>query len=230
MRSGWFQDGILEIPMRRASRIALGAAACLALLGCSPGQPAKKEMALVARILERAPDIYRVNLDTSKGPIVIEVHRDWAPVGADHLFVLVKTRFYDGNRFYRYVRNFIVQFGISGDPAVNRLWSNSYLPDDPVRQTNAKTTVTFATAGPNTRSTQLFINLRDNPALDKDGFAPIGKVVSGWDTVEYLYSTYGEMPSRGGHGPDPSILQAQGNDYLANNFPRLDYIRQATVE
>jgi len=142
----------------------------------------------------------------------------------------VKTGFYDGNRFFRYVRNFIVQFGINGDPKVNRLWSNANLPDDPVKQSNATGTVVYATSGPNTRSTQLFINLRNNAALDKQGFAPFGKVVAGMDVVEILYSSYGDMPAMGGQGPDPSKIETQGNDYLANNFARLDYIKKATIE
>jgi len=217
--------------MRMVLKSALGAAACLALMGCSASGPAPKEAQKeTPKKEEKVPDVYRVNLDTSKGPVIIEVHRDWAPRGADHFYSLVKTGFYNGNRFFRYVRNFIVQFGISGEPRLNRLWSNLNLPDDPVKQSNRKGTVTFATSGPNTRATQLFINLKDNVALDKQGFAPIGKVVSGMDTIEILYSVYGDMPSMGGQGPDPTKIETEGNDYLANNFARLDYIRKATIE
>jgi peptidyl-prolyl cis-trans isomerase A (cyclophilin A) len=127
------------------------------------------------------------------------------------------------------VRNFVVQFGISGDPQLNRLWANTNLPDDPVKQSNVKGTLTYAHLGPNSRSTQLFINLKDNKALDKQGFAPIGKVISGMDTVERLYSSYGEMAPRG-QGPDPSEIEVQGNAYLENHFARLDYINKATIQ
>ncbi|HYW45764.1 MAG TPA: peptidylprolyl isomerase [Bryobacteraceae bacterium] len=216
--------------MRRASAVVLNAAACLALAGCSPTEMTKNPEPAPAPKNEQAPDVFRAHLDTSKGVVVIEVHRDWAPRGADHFYSLVKTGFYDGNRFFRYVRNFIVQFGINGDPKVNRLWSNANLPDDPVKQSNATGTVVYATSGPNTRSTQLFINLRNNAALDKQGFAPFGKVVAGMDVVEILYSSYGDMPAMGGQGPDPSKIETQGNDYLANNFARLDYIKKATIE
>jgi len=199
--------------MRSVLQSVLAVGAGLALAGCSG-----------------APSVFKVNLDTTKGAVVIEVHRDWAPRGADHFYSLVKTGFYDGDRFFRYVRNFIVQFGINGDPKVNRLWSNANLPDDPVKQSNATGTVVYATSGPNTRSTQLFINLRNNAALDQQGFAPFGKVVTGMDVVEILYSAYGELSVMGGQGPDPSKIETQGNDYLANNFARLDYIKKATIE
>jgi peptidyl-prolyl cis-trans isomerase A (cyclophilin A) len=141
----------------------------------------------------------------------------------------VKTGFYDGNRFFRVVRNFVVQFGISGDPQLNRLWASANLPDDPVKQSNVKGTLTYAQLGPNSRTTQLFINLKDNKSLDRQGFAPIGKVISAMDTVERLYSSYGEMAPRG-QGPDPSQIEVQGNTYLADHFARLDYIHKATIQ
>jgi peptidyl-prolyl cis-trans isomerase A (cyclophilin A) len=212
-------------------RYLLIAAACALLAGCSssPEPPAKKEAAAPPK-KETAPDVFSVNLDTSKGPIVIEVHRDWAPIGADQFYSLVKTGFYDGDRFFRVVRGFVVQFGINGDPQVNRLWSNANLPDDPVKQHNRRGMVTYATAGPNTRSTQLFINLRDNSSsLDRTGFAPFGKVTGGMDVVDSLYSSYGDMPP-GGQGPDATQIEVQGNEYLASHFPRLDYIKKATVQ
>jgi peptidyl-prolyl cis-trans isomerase A (cyclophilin A) len=209
-------------------RIALGAAACLMLAACSPPNESKKTEAPAARN-EPPPEVFRVNLATSKGPVEIEVRRDWAPRGADHFYALVKTGFYDGNRFFRVVRNFVVQFGISGDPQLNRLWANTNLPDDPVKQSNLKGTLSYAHLGPNSRSTQLFINLKDNKALDKQGFAPIGKVISGMDTVERFYSSYGEMAPRG-QGPDPSQIEIQGNAYLENHFARLDYIHTATIQ
>jgi peptidyl-prolyl cis-trans isomerase A (cyclophilin A) len=184
----------------------------------------------VAPVNEKAPDVFQVNFDTSKGPVIVEVHRDWAPRGADHFYALVKTGFFDGDRFFRIVRNFVVQFGINGDPKVNQLWSNVSLQDDPVTQHNTRGTIVYATRGPNTRTTQLFINLRDNTqSLDPQGFAPFGKVTTGMDVVDSLYSSYGDMPPMG-QGPDPSQIQAQGNDYLQNHFARLDYIKKATIQ
>jgi len=211
------------------SRVLTIAAACAAMIACSSPEPAKKEAAAPPK-KEAAPDVFQVALDTSKGPVVIEVHRDWAPIGADQFYSLVKTGFYDGDRFFRVVRNFVVQFGINGDPKVNRLWSNASLPDDPVKQHNTRGMATYATAGPNTRSTQVFINLRNNSAaLDHTGFAPFGKVTSGMEVVDTLYSSYGDMAPRG-QGPDATQLEIQGNDYLAGRFPRLDYIKKATIQ
>jgi peptidyl-prolyl cis-trans isomerase A (cyclophilin A) len=207
------------------------AAACAALCACSSPEPAaKKEPAAAPAKKETAPDVFTVNLDTSKGPVAIEVHREWAPIGADQFYSLVKTGFYDGDRFFRVVRNFVVQFGINGDPKMNRLWATASLPDDPVTQHNRRGMVTFATAGPNTRSTQVFVNLKDNSAtLDKTGFAPFGKVTSGMDVVDSFYNSYGDMAPRG-QGPDASQIQIQGNDYLASHFPRLDYVQKATIQ
>jgi peptidyl-prolyl cis-trans isomerase A (cyclophilin A) len=209
--------------------MALGAPLCLMLVACSTPDQTKKAEAPAAAKEERVPDVFQVNLDTSKGPVLIDVHLDWAPRGADHFYALVRTGFYDGNRFFRVVRFFVVQFGINGDPQLNRLWANANLPDDPVKQSNVKGTLTYAHLGPNSRSTQLFINLKDNKALDKQGFAPIGKVISGMDTVERFYSSYGEMAPRG-QGPDPSQIEVQGNAYLENNFARLDYIKKAAIQ
>jgi len=221
--------------MRGTGATLLIAAACLALAACSSSsenatkEEAAKEPPKTAAP-EKAPDVFKVDFDTSKGPVVVEVHRDWAPIGVDHFYTLVKLGFYDGDRFFRYVRGFIVQFGISGDPQANRTWANASIPDDPVTHHNVRGTLVYATAGPNTRSTQLFINLRDNTrSLDPQGFAPFGTVVTGMDVVDSLYSGYGEMPPQG-EGPDPQKIETQGNEYLANHFPRLDYIKKATVE
>ena len=213
--------------MRRTYGIALGAA-LLALAGCSSSDESRKPAAPAARN-EKAPDLFHVSLDTSKGPVVIEVHRDWAPAGADHFYSLVRTGYYNGDRFFRVVRNFVVQFGVSGDVDANRLWSNAYLPDDPVKGSNVRGAVTYAKDGPRSRSTQLFINLKDNKTLDKQGFAPIGMVTSGMDVAERFYNSYGEMPPRG-QGPDPSLIANQGNDYLDAKFPRLDFIKKAAVQ
>jgi peptidyl-prolyl cis-trans isomerase A (cyclophilin A) len=212
--------------------------ALVSLVGCSSSDEAskvepKKEAVATPKATpktEQAPDVFKLNLDTSKGPVVIEMHRDWAPIGVDHLYNLVKIGFYDGDYFFRYVRGFIVQFGINGDPKINNTWRNVNLPDDPVKQSNVAGTLTYATAGPRTRSTQLFINLRNNPDLDKQGFAPLGKVISGMDVVTSLYNAYGDMPSLGGQGPDSGLIEVQGNEYLTSHFPRLDYIKKATIQ
>ena len=205
--------------MRRILVLAVS----LALAGCSekpaPPKPAAK--------VEKTPDAFQAVFDTSKGKVAIEVHRDWAPIGVDHLYSLIQTGYYDGVRFFRVTHNY-VQFGISGDPTTNGLWSTARLPDDKVKQSNVKGTLSFAHLGANSRTTQLFFNMKNNKDLDKQGFAPIGKVIEGMDVVERFYSSYGEMAPRG-QGPDPSKIEVQGNGYLDAKFPRLDYINKATI-
>ena len=170
-----------------------------------------------------APATFKVRFDTSKGPIVVEVHRDWAPIGADHFYQLVKSGYYDGARFFRVVPNFVVQFGLAASPAVTRKWDKP-IKDDPVSQTNRVGSIVYATAGPNTRTTQLFINLRSNQNLDSDGFAPFGMVTGdGMNVVQQIYSGDGERP-------DQDAITHQGNAYLNASFPKLDYIRKATIE
>jgi len=177
-----------------------------------------------AALTEKAPEMYKAKFDTSKGPFVIEVHRDWSPLGADRFYNLVKNGFYDDCRFFRVVPNFMVQFGINGNPSVQAVWRNANIKDDPAgKQSNKKGFVSFATAGPNTRSTQVFINFKDNGFLDSQGFTPFGQVVSGMAVVEKITSQYGEKPNQ-------NTLQAQGNKYLATEFPQLDYIKTATIE
>jgi peptidyl-prolyl cis-trans isomerase A (cyclophilin A) len=182
-----------------------------------------------AALNETAPAVYRVDFDTSKGPFVIEVHRDWAPIGADRFYNLVKSGFFTDVRFFRVVEGFMVQFGIHGDPRVSAAWKNARIKDDPVRVSNKRTFVTFATAGPNTRTTQVFINFGDNSNLDRQGFAPFGQVVSGMKAVDSLFSAYGEGAPQG-RGPDQSRIQAEGNAYLTGSFGNLDYIKKATIE
>jgi peptidyl-prolyl cis-trans isomerase A (cyclophilin A) len=177
---------------------------------------------------EKPPEVYRVRLETTKGDIIVEAHREWAPRGADQFYELVENRFYDGARFFRVVRGFVVQFGIHGDPAVQRLWGDMKIRDDPVKQSNRKGFVSFAKLGPNSRTTQVFINLRDNVELDSEGFAPFARVVEGMDVVERLWSNYGETPPRG-RGPDPARILREGNAYLEKEFPRLDAIVRARI-
>jgi len=209
------------------------AAAALAVM-VTVGLAAQADLAKVAKLQkpaelnEQAPATFRANLDTSKGAIVITVHRDWAPVGADRFYNLVKNGFYDDVRFFRVIPGFMAQFGIHGNPAVAAAWRPAQIKDDPVKQTNKRGYVTFATAGPNTRTTQLFINFGDNAGLDKQGFAPFGEVTAGMDIVDKIYSGYGEGAPRG-KGPDQGRTQSEGNAYLTKEFPRLDYIKSATI-
>jgi peptidyl-prolyl cis-trans isomerase A (cyclophilin A) len=181
-----------------------------------------------AALNAKAPAVYQAKFDTSKGPFVIEVHRDWAPQGADRFYNLVKNGYYDGARFFRVVSGFMVQFGINGDPKIAAVWRDADIKDDPVKQSNGRGTITFATAGPNTRTTQVFINFADNAPLDGQGFSPFGKVVSGMEVVDSLYSGYGEGAPNG-NGPDQGRIQSQGNAYLEQDFPKLDFIKTATI-
>ncbi|HEU5262584.1 MAG TPA: peptidylprolyl isomerase [Gemmatimonadales bacterium] len=177
---------------------------------------------------ERAPATFRAGFETSKGPFVIEVHRDWAPLGADRFYNLVRSGYYDGARFFRVISGFMAQFGIHGDPQVSAAWRGARIPDDPVRQRNTRGAVSFATAGPGTRTTQLFINYGDNSRLDSMGFAPFGRVVEGMDVVDRLHAGYGEGAPRG-RGPDQGRIEAEGNAYLEREFPELDQVRRATI-
>jgi peptidyl-prolyl cis-trans isomerase A (cyclophilin A) len=170
----------------------------------------------------KAPDDYKVQFTTTKGDVVIDVHRIWAPLGADRFYNLVRNGFFTNAAFFRVVPNFIVQFGLSANPAVNKVWENAKIHDDMVKESNKRGTLTFATAGPNTRTTQLFINLRDNAALDAQGFAPFGEVVEGMDVVDKIYPGYGERPDQG-------KITDEGKAYLDKNFPMLDRITAAKV-
>jgi peptidyl-prolyl cis-trans isomerase A (cyclophilin A) len=157
------------------------------------------------------------------------VNRDWAPNGADRFFNLVKHGFYNDVRFFRVISGFMVQFGINGDPNLSARWREARINDDPVRQSNKRGFITFATAGPNTRTTQVFINFGDNAGLDRQGFAPFGQVVSGMNVVDGLHAGYGEGAPRG-QGPDQSRIQREGNAYLQKEFPNLDFVKKATIE
>lgn len=196
------------------------------LAACGSKEPVKE--AVKRREPVQAPAVYKVRMETTKGPIVVEVHRDWAPRGADHFYNLVDEKFYNGVKFYRVVRRFVAQFGINPDLKKDQLWRSLELVDDPVKEKNKRGTLTFAKRGPNTRSTQLFFNLSDNLSLDAEGFAPIGKVVEGLDTMDQLAFVYGDMPPRGS-GPDPKKIQTIGYSYLDKEFPRLDSIQTARI-
>lgn len=193
-----------------------------------PPKPAPKQTATKKSLLnpsalkEKAPEVYRAKWETSKGDVIIEVTRSWAPKGADRFYNLVKNGYFDECRFFRVVPNFIVQIGMHPDPKVSRVWTDARITDDPVTKTNRKGTIVFATSGPNTRTTQLFVNYKANAFLDNQGFAPFGNVVEGMDIVESIFAGYGE-------GPEQGMIRAQGNKYLNEKFPKLDYIKQATI-
>jgi peptidyl-prolyl cis-trans isomerase A (cyclophilin A) len=192
-----------------------------------PESQAVAEPAPAAFADERAPDTYAVKLETTKGEIIIDVTRQWAPRGADRFYTLVKSGFYDDVAFFRVISNFMAQVGISGDPNQNALWRERRIPDDAPGQSNVRAMVTFATSGPNSRTTQFFINFADNSRLDAMGFAPFGKVRD-MGIADALNAEYGEGAPRG-NGPFQGRLQKEGNAYLKAEFPRLDYIRKATV-
>jgi len=176
-----------------------------------------------------APQTFRVRFTTSKGAVVLELHRDWSPRGVDRFYNLVEAGFYDGVRFFRVIDGFMAQFGINGDPRIQSRWANANIQDEPVVEGNTRGRITYAkSALPNSRSTQLFINFADNSPLDGQGFAAIGEVVEGMDVVDRLYSGYGEGAPRGG-GPDQQLIQQRGNEYLTSDFPDLDYIERAEV-
>ena len=175
-----------------------------------------------------APDSFVVRVTTTKGPFEVAVHRDWSPKGADRLFFLVSHRFYDGARFFRAVPNFIVQFGVPADTLVSRTWASRRIADDSVRRENVRGTISFASGGPNTRTTQLFINLKDNKRLDPLGFIVVAEVVAGMSVVDSLYQGYGEAAPRG-KGPNQARIAKEGEGYLARDFPLLDKIVEARV-
>ncbi|HXH08760.1 MAG TPA: peptidylprolyl isomerase [Alphaproteobacteria bacterium] len=177
---------------------------------------------------QTAPTTFQAKFETSKGDFVVEVQRDWAPNGADRFYNLVKNGFYDDVRFFRVISGFMAQFGINGDPKVSAVWREQRIPDDPVKQSNKRGFITFATAGPNTRTTQLFINYGDNSRLDRMGFAPFGRVTEGMQVVDQLYAGYGEGAPQG-RGPNQARIQTEGNAYLTKDFPQLDYIKRVTI-
>ena len=214
------------------TRLAAGAGLAALVVACActekkPGNPLllSPDSATVAAA---GPDSFVVHFETSRGNFDMKVHRDWAPRGADRVFYLVNSGFYDSTKFFRVLDGFLAQFGINGEPAVSRVWKTRKLPDDPARHPDVRGTVTFASEGPNTRSTQLFINYKNNAYLDKEGFATVGEVVNGMGVVDSLYDGYGEGPP-GGIGPNQSRIAQQGNAYLDKFFASLDFIKSARV-
>jgi peptidyl-prolyl cis-trans isomerase A (cyclophilin A) len=175
-----------------------------------------------ASLTAKAPADFKVSFTTTAGVFVVEVHRDWAPLGADRFYNLVRHGFFSNASFFRVVPGFVVQFGLNADPAVNKVWKDAKIQDDPVKGTNKRGTLVFATAGPNTRTTQLFINFGDNGRLDGMGFAPFGEVVEGMDVVDKIYAGYGEQPNQ-------ELITEQGDAYISKSFPKIDKIKLARV-
>jgi peptidyl-prolyl cis-trans isomerase A (cyclophilin A) len=214
-----------------------GSALAFLIAACAKDAPPPADTATVAPTppapvtpaVDAAPATFKVRFETSKGPIVIEAHRDWAPNGVDRFYQLVNQGYYDDVRFFRVVTGFVVQFGMHGDPATNAKWAAQPLIDDPVTQPNKRGTVTFAKSGlPNSRTTQLFINLQDNSGSlnppSQQGFAPFGEVVEGMSVVDRLYSGYGGTPSE-----QQAQIAAEGNAFLNRTYPKLDFVRTAKV-
>jgi peptidyl-prolyl cis-trans isomerase A (cyclophilin A) len=215
------------MPVAHLRHLALVTFAVAGIAGCARRSPIPRpgERARVA------PDSFRVVFETSRGRFDAVAHRAWAPLGVDRFYDLVRRRYYDEVRLFRVVPGFVAQFGLSGDPRVAEAWLTRSIPDEPVRQSNRRGRISFARGGPNTRTVQVFVNLRDNARLDtlnRLGFPPVAEVVSGMDVVDSLYAGYGEGPPRGG-GPAQDSIRAQGNDYLRRAFPRLDFIQRARV-
>ena len=189
----------------------------------------KPDLTAPASLSEKAPESFKARFETSKGSFTVEVTRSLAPNGADRFYSLVRAGYFTDVEFFRVVSGFMCQFGIHGDPKVAAAWRAARIPDDPVKGSNGRGAITFATAGPNTRTTQLFINFVDNSSsLDGMGFAPFGKVIEGMDVVDKIYSGYGEGAPRGA-GPDQGRIQQEGNAYLKKEFPKLDYIKSAAI-
>jgi len=175
-----------------------------------------------ATLRAKAPAVFKAKFTTTAGDFVVEVHREWAPLGADRFYNLVRYGYFTNAAFFRVVPGFVVQFGLSADPAVNQVWKTARIQDDPVTQSNKRGSLVFATAGPNTRTTQFFINYGDNARLDGMGFAPFGSVVEGMDVVDKIYSAYGESPRQ-------DLITDQGEAYLKANFPNIDKIKLARI-
>jgi len=187
-----------------------------------PAAAAHPSLLNPASLTAKAPADFKVSFTTSAGDFIVEVHRDWAPLGADRFYNLVRRGFFTNASFFRVVPGFVVQFGLSADPAVNKVWDRATIKDDPVKQSNKRGALVFATAGPNTRTTQLFINFADNARLDSMGFAPFGEVIDGMDVVDKIYAGYGEQPRQ-------DLITAQGDAYISKHFPKIDRIKLARV-
>lgn len=207
----------------RAHVTAVAAIAAAIITTAGVATLAQSKLSDPSALTETAPELFRARFETSKGPFVIEVHRAWAPIGVDRFYNLVKNGFYDGTRFFRVRPGFMAQFGINGNPQIQSAWQRAFLRDDPVTQKNVRGFVSFTTEGrPQSRFTQIFINYADNSHLDADGFAPFGQVVDGMETVEKLFSPSDPQP-------DQRRVLREGNEYLQAEFPKLDFVKKATI-
>jgi peptidyl-prolyl cis-trans isomerase A (cyclophilin A) len=216
--------------MRRVwmTAAALLTTALTAVLAAGQAAPAKAPNKLLspASLTAKAPEVFKVKFDTTKGVILMEVHRDWAPLGADRIYNLTRNGFFNGNRFFRVIHTFMVQFGINGNPDVTAAWEKVTLKDDPGgTQHNVRGYVTYGNTGrPNSRGTQVFINYKDNSFLDAQGFVPFGQVVEGMDVADKLSDEYGSKPQDA-----QGRISAEGNKFLIATFPKLDYVKTATI-
>jgi len=215
--------------------LVAGGGATTACGGCprdDPPQPTAEQQVLLdpsaSAFQAPAPDTFVVRFQTSEGDFLVQVNSAWAPIGAQRFYNLVRNGFYDGVRFFRVIPGFMAQFGVHGVPAINEAWADERLPDDPVLVSNTRGMITYAKAGPDTRTTQVFINYGDNSFLDADGFAPFGRVIEGMDVVLRLYGEYGET-APDGNGPDYGCMLSGGNAYLARSFERMDSVVSATI-
>ena len=199
----------------------------VSLAAAAAGDPALRDPAN-PHWTARAPAVYRVKIETTAGAFTLEVHRDWAPIGADRFYNLVRAGFYDDSRFFRVTTRF-AQFGIPGSPEIAAIWRERAIPDDPVKQTNTRGRFAFAMTGPDTRTSQIYICKTDMVSQDKDGFAPLGEVVQGMDVVDKLYAEYGESAGGGMRGGKQGRIFAEGNAHLDRNFPKLDRLVRAVV-
>ena len=188
----------------------------------APAAAAAPSLLNPASMRAKAPDVFKVKMTTTKGDVIIQVNRGWAPLGADRFYNLIRGGFYKDAAFFRIVPGFVAQFGIPARPDVGQKWEQARIPDDRVLQSNKRGTLTFATAGPNTRTTQIFINFGDSTFLDSMGFAPFGQVLEGMDVVDKLFAGYGEAPRQ-------DLISSQGKAYLDKNFPNLDRILSTTI-
>lgn len=214
---------LAQAPASKSAATSKSATSKTGTASSKTGTPAARPSLLnPASLHAKAPELYKAQFTTTRGDFVVEVHRDWAPLGADRFYNLVKNGYFTNAAFFRVVPGFIVQFGLNANPAVNKVWMNANIKDDPVMGSNKRGTLVFATAGPNTRTTQLFINFGDNAGLDRQGFAPFGTVTEGMDVVDKIYPGYGERP-------DQQRITEEGKAYLDKNFPMLDSIKAAKI-
>ena len=224
--------------MHQNVRVAARALAWVALLitattcGGAPDEDApvvvRSPLLRTSDFAATAPARFQVHLETSAGRVIIDVHRDWAPLGADRFYNLALGGFYDDARIYRVLEGFMAQFGLNADPYVTQAWKSEFIVDDPLVVSNTRGRVAFAKGGVHTRTTEIFISTKDNSALDDQGFTPIGEVIEGMDVVDSFYAAYGDGPPRG-DGPYQAMAAARGNEYLDAEFPELTRIISATV-